>query len=204
MMVIKKVFTILFVVLLGCNLDEEPKEFKLEKKRIHYSLSDSGYVQKSFLSPNGRLEKVIISKNDVGSRKLNDSLNLSLNFFKKGSRDGTVIEYFKSGIKKREIYYENDEMVMFRDYFQNGALFIELDQKKGVTKGWYEGGQIHGITDRNGGDVCFYKNGLKRFEGKLYDDLRIGKWQFWDSTGVLQKEIRYENGTPMDSVIFPN
>jgi hypothetical protein len=48
----------------------------------------------------------------------------------------------------------------------------------------------------NGNYVSYYKNGIKKSEGKFQLNNRIGEWDIWDSTGKLRVKRMYEN--PLD------
>src|SRR5437762_2703868 len=68
--------------------------------------------------------------------------------------------------------------------FQNQQVKAEYHTKGGLFDGKY---------------VSYYANGQEKAEGNFKENLRVGKWDVWDSTGkihaqhVFQKEVLKRN-----------
>jgi antitoxin component YwqK of YwqJK toxin-antitoxin module len=101
--------------------------------------------------------------------------------------------YHKKGgelVLDREIvYYENKQKKMEGEY-------KDL-QRDGQWKAWYEEGTIWSEGEykngkRNGLGIAYHENGKKYIEGMYRDDTRVGAWRFYDSTGVLIKEVNFD------------
>jgi antitoxin component YwqK of YwqJK toxin-antitoxin module len=101
--------------------------------------------------------------------------------------------YDKKGgelVLEREIvYYENKQKKM-------DGTFRE-DQRDGKWKAWYENGNLWSEGEykdgkRNGPGIAYHENGKKYIEGMYRDDSRVGPWKFYDTTGVLLKEVNFD------------
>ena len=101
--------------------------------------------------------------------------------------------YHKKGgelVLEREIvYYENKQKKM-------DGTFRE-DQRDGKWKAWYENGNLWSEGEykdgkRNGPGIAYHENGKKYIEGMYRDDSRVGPWKFYDTTGVLLKEVNLD------------
>jgi antitoxin component YwqK of YwqJK toxin-antitoxin module len=45
---------------------------------------------------------------------------------------------------------------------------------------------------RNGMGIAYHTNGKKYIEGNYQNDVRVGAWRFYDTTGVLIKEVNFD------------
>jgi len=101
--------------------------------------------------------------------------------------------YTKKGsqliLNREVIYYENKQKKMEGTY--------KADQRDGQWKAWYENGLLWSEGEykdgkRNGTGVAYHENGKKYIEGMYRDDARVGAWRFYDTTGVLLKEVNFD------------
>jgi antitoxin component YwqK of YwqJK toxin-antitoxin module len=105
-----------------------------------------------------------------------------------------VVKYYhkKSGnlvLDREVVYYENKQKKM-------EGTYNDL-QRDGQWKAWYENGTIWSEGEykngkRNGMGIAYHENGKKYIEGLYRDDKRIGAWRFYDTTGVLLKEVNFD------------
>lgn len=105
-----------------------------------------------------------------------------------------VVKYYhkKGGklILDREVmYYENKHKRLEGEY--------NNQQRDGLWKAWYENGTLWSEGEykdgkRNGGAISYHPNGGKYIEGKYLDDIRVGAWRFYDTTGVMTKEVDFD------------
>jgi len=105
-----------------------------------------------------------------------------------------VVKYFhkEAGnlvLDREVVYYENKQKKMEGEY---KAL-----QRNGQWKAWYENGTIWSEGEykdgkRNGMGTAYHENGKKYIEGLYRDDVRVGPWRFYDTTGVLTKEVNFD------------
>jgi antitoxin component YwqK of YwqJK toxin-antitoxin module len=124
------------------------------------------------------------------------------------------IGYFLNGNKEVDAYLENGVQ---KKWYDNGQLAIELNVKNGVYDGswkeWYTNGQIGIVSTRKNGKFFgekkeYYVDGkLKCFEnyaqGDSYGEIFEGIQQYFDSAGILLKELNYlpwENGAQKKQV----
>ena len=85
---------------------------------------------------------------------------------------------------------------------KQGRLRMEGDMKNGQREGiWtsydvrgkvksrneYHGNKLNGIT------TVFRENGAPMYTGQYHNDKESGLWQFYDASGALNKEVRYDS-----------
>ena len=94
-------------------------------------------------------------------------------------------------------------------YYNDSILWKTRTYKKGYLKqeiGYYPSGNIEYIGEnKNGlihGDfISYYPNGEVSIKGKLERGKYIGKWDYWDDDGSLNKTLIYNNeGVKIDSI----
>ncbi len=105
-----------------------------------------------------------------------------------------VVKYYhkKSGalvLDREVVYYENKQKKMEGAYKET--------QRDGQWKAWYENGTLWSEGEykdgkRNGMGTAYHENGKKYIEGLYRDDARVGAWRFYDTTGVLLKEVNFD------------
>lgn len=105
-----------------------------------------------------------------------------------------VVKYYqkKGGeleLNKETVYYENQQKKMEGSY--------KARVRDGMWKAWYEDGTIWSEGEykdgkRDGLGIAYHENGKKYIEGMYRDDVRVGLWRFFDSTGVMVKEVNFD------------
>lgn len=105
-----------------------------------------------------------------------------------------IVKYYhkKAGnliLDREVVYYENKQEKMDGEYINQ--------QRNGPWKAWYENGTLwsEGVYKdgkRNGMGIAYHENGKKYIEGMYRDDIRVGAWRFYDTTGVLIKEVNFD------------
>jgi antitoxin component YwqK of YwqJK toxin-antitoxin module len=116
--------------------------------------------------------------------------------------NGLFLEFSSNGVIVRELEYDHDSLMVFRKFNSDGQKFFEIDSRNEITRTWHKNGQLHGVSPRNGQVESYYLSGQKEYTGEKQDHQRLGTWQYWDSLGVLLKEVKYEDGLAIDSVVF--
>ena len=101
--------------------------------------------------------------------------------------------YHKKGgeliLDREVVFYENKQKKMEGTYKQL--------QRDGQWKAWYENGTLWSQGEyrngkRNGLGIAYHENGKKYIEGMYRDDVRVGVWRFYDTTGVIIKEVNFD------------
>jgi len=69
---------------------------------------------------------------------------------------------------------------------------------------WYPSGTQAGLIEtvngqRHGRDIAWDGEGRKRAEGRRVDDLREGRWTFWDERGFVERSVDYAADKPLGS-----
>lgn len=132
----------------------------------------------------------------------------------------TMVAALVSGCSQKEVIeatYENGNPKIVKFYHNKGGklildrevLYYENKQKKiegeyhdqqrdGLWKAWYENGTLWSEAEykngkRNGPGSSYHKNGKKYIESMYRDDLRVGAWHFYDTTGVLTKQVDFDH-----------
>ena len=163
--------------------------------------------------PNGAKSSEVYYKNDMldGTYKVwyqNGNLEIERNYMA-GKQVGKFAEYYSNGIlsydgeldetgkqngtasvydydtkKYEQKDYKKGELIEIRSYNKKGEVFYKAS-KKGKKLDF----------------VAYYSNGNKRSEGVYLEDVRIGKWEYFDQYGNLESIENYENGYLSDSAV---
>lgn len=97
---------------------------------------------------------------------------------------------------------KGDSRVLYKEtgYYPDGQLRIKGkfrdNQRDGRWTYWYEDGNKWSEATfkagmRHGKSTVWHENGQKYYQGFFNMDERSGIWHFWDTAGVLVKEIDY-------------
>lgn len=121
------------------------------------------------------------------------------------SQKKVVEATYENGNPKVVKYYhkKGSDLVLDREvvYYENQQKKIEGEYKNqlryGKWKAWYENGTIWSEGEykngkRNGIGISYHENGKKYIEGMYLDDVRVGTWRFYDTTGVMTKEVDFD------------
>jgi antitoxin component YwqK of YwqJK toxin-antitoxin module len=123
-----------------------------------------------------------------------------------GCSQKEVIEAtYENGTPKVVKYYhrKGNDLLLAREvvYYENKQKKIEgeykNEQRNGLWKAWYKNGTIWSEGEykdgkRNGIGISYHENGKKYIEGMYQDDIRVGAWRFYDTTGILTKEVNFD------------
>jgi antitoxin component YwqK of YwqJK toxin-antitoxin module len=116
------------------------------------------------------------------------------------------IEFDEQGVKVvHKIRDRPNHLIVYTTFYSNGNKKFEINgiDKKVYT--WHESGQLSGESANTSGEHKeFNLNGELEVLGYIKEGRLDSTWQFWDSTGILKKEIIYVLGVPIDSVVFSN
>ena len=95
-------------------------------------------------------------------------------------------------------------------YYKDSIVFKTRTYKKGrlIKEVGYHlpGGELEYIGYRKNGHIhgdfeSYYTNGTKSIEGRLNEGLYVGKWNYWDDDGSLNKTLIYnKEGKKIDSI----
>jgi len=105
-----------------------------------------------------------------------------------------IVKYYhkKAGnlvLDQEVMYYENKQIKIDGEY--------KDQERDGKWKAWYENGNLwsegeYKAGKRNGKGIAYHENGKKYIEGMYRDDIRVGVWHFYDTTGVLIEEVNFD------------
>ncbi len=120
-------------------------------------------------------------------------------------KEGSILEWYPNGVKKRELYYVNDHLdgVQY-EWAPNDHLISEINYKSGELEGMYQTWHDNYIPKEN----AFYKNGKILGEhSKWYYDGRVqlqenyneegkqdGKFLEYYEDGSLKNKGKFKNG----------
>ncbi len=121
------------------------------------------------------------------SKKLRPSGSLyAQGEYKNGSRDGTWVGYYPSGIKRTEFAFNEEKMVGAEiDYDAFGTKKSVKNRKAGELDGLYQ---------------TFYSNGQVEEEGWYVQGQKQQEWRSYYSNGVMSTRSFYLNGSLRDTV----
>ncbi len=131
---------------------------------------------------------------------------LKQRFFKRGDLiDSAVTEYFESGAIKSLVEFDRGQQSgSSRFYYETGELRKQSTFVNGVEedsmKFFYKNGKLEEVSimihgKKEGMARGFFQDGVKRFKGEMKNDLKVGKWIFYDSSGSVDRAIYYSNDT---------
>jgi antitoxin component YwqK of YwqJK toxin-antitoxin module len=105
-----------------------------------------------------------------------------------------IVRYYKGEAKDKvllkEVCYYPNKKIQYEGEFDN-------NQRNGKWIYWYDNGNkwSEGFLKKeinDGKRTVWYENGQKRYEGTYKDGKEVGKWEFFDETGKLIKEIDFD------------
>ncbi len=121
------------------------------------------------------------------------------------NRKEVVESSYENGTPKVVKYYHKigGKLVLDREvmYYENKQKRIEGEYnnqlRNGIWKAWYENGTIWSVGEykdgkRNGEGISYHPNGKIYIEGMYRNDTRVGPWRFYDTAGVLTKEVDFD------------
>lgn len=123
--------------------------------------------------------------------------------YKNGNPKSVKYYHKKAGqlvLDREEIFYENKQKRIEGEYLN--------ELRTGLWKAWYENGKVWSEGEykdgkRNGIGISYHPNGEKYIDGKYQNDIRVGTWKFYDTSGMLTKEVNFDlvpNTREIDSV----
>jgi antitoxin component YwqK of YwqJK toxin-antitoxin module len=144
------------------------------------------------------------------------------NYFPNGNleRDFKAIDLYRSQVKifyengqlKSQVKYIEGEIQEWTDYYENGQIEMTEEKTKSCTyhtfaRTYYSDGKAKKaleLADKKKLTYTyseFHSNGQKKVEGtkqfkdELGDYINIGVWKYFDTSGNLTKEEKFDNGT---------
>ena len=124
--------------------------------------------------------------------------------YKNGKKHGKWLEWYSSGMIKKEEVYCQDKLVSQVNYkrditeetiYKDGKLFTAKEYKDGiiVTEKTYEGGKLIKA-------LWFYPDGKISDERGYKDAKKHGKWVHWDRNGEKRSETIYQDGKIVEKI----
>lgn len=114
-------------------------------------------------------------------------------------------QYYPSGevLVSREYIVDNADTVYIYEkvFYQDGVIKVEgalkEDKREGEWKSFYTDGKPWSITEFQNGELdgltkTFYMNGQLRYDGYYKVGDKVGNWHWYDSTGILNKEVDFD------------
>ena len=110
------------------------------------------------------------------------------------------------GLKKDENYLSNGLIDSSFLFYPNGMVYMITKVGKysnhAIMLQYYENGQLKQEFEEFGNRIGYYENGNKKFMNYADINRNDSLRQFWDIEGKLVKEVNYENGLAIDSIIY--
>lgn len=108
------------------------------------------------------------------------------------AQDTTITTYWENGSIKTE-WKGTKEKIEF------DRIFGGIDD--GITKEWYENGQLRSIIayhkgKKHGTWEAWHSNGKKWVEQRFEMDQPVGSWQIWNEKGNEMAKVTFYNGMP--------
>ncbi|MBN4061596.1 hypothetical protein JYU20_00175 [Bacteroidales bacterium AH-315-I05] len=127
-------------------------------------------------------------------------------YMENGNLDDTTFVY-EYGILTKGRVYEDNEVIKLLTFHPNSQVESELNYKQrepiGKWYGWYETGELElEVKITNGPWLEYYKSGKKKVAGQSQNGRKNGVFKCFNEQGGLLKEITYEKGVAIDSVLY--
>ncbi len=104
--------------------------------------------------------------------------------FNMGKRNGKSVRFYSNGDTSQITTYQNGmKHGIFKQYFSNGKLKILAQYQK---------------NELDGHVTIFAPNGRKEVEGLYRDNLRQGKWLYYEGINDTAQVMEYKNGEPLN------
>ncbi|HSW67258.1 MAG TPA: hypothetical protein VLH16_01620 [Bacteroidales bacterium] len=121
-----------------------------------------------------------------------------------GRIEKEVVHAYPDGTPELKHWFriKGDAKILYKEtgYYPDGQLRIKGkfrdNQREGRWTYWHDNGNkwseaTFKAGTRHGKSTVWHENGEKYYEGFFGMDERTGTWRFWDTAGVLMKEIDY-------------
>lgn len=101
---------------------------------------------------------------------------------------------------KVRFFDKNNQCVYEKDYYENGALFMEGDIKDDLREGewtsYFQDGKIQSKGSfekdiRTGKSLIYYGNGNLWMEGNYKEGRRVGQWIYYDEQGYETQRVDF-------------
>lgn len=112
-----------------------------------------------------------------------------------------VTKTYDNGQPAKVGYFDkNNQCVHEKDYYENGALFMEGDIKDNLREGewvsYFQDGKIQskGFFEkdvRTGMSLVYYENGNLWMEGNYREGKRVGQWIYYDEQGYETQRVDF-------------
>jgi antitoxin component YwqK of YwqJK toxin-antitoxin module len=122
---------------------------------------------------------------------LNNPISKIHNFI----RNGHYSSFYRNGNKKHEAFYINDKVQgISKGWYENGQLeYCYLYENGQFLEGetWFESGQLKSKSDNRGScGICYYASGNVRNQSELTEDNKIYFQQGWYENGVKEYDVK--------------
>jgi antitoxin component YwqK of YwqJK toxin-antitoxin module len=130
----------------------------------------------------------------------------SVGVYYNGKSQGPCSIYDKSGVKIRDVYYNQNIPYLVSDFYPNGSLKCTYDVKNGKANGmfmsFYPNGQLnlkvpYENDKPHGLEESYTQDGHLISEINFYEGIRHGSCTYYDSNGDLVDIYIYSNGEPV-------
>lgn len=129
---------------------------------------------------------------------------ISTYFVKKGEKDGTQVDFYKSGKPKLHISWQEGIIQgVVKTWYENGSIEsqkeIVQNKKNGLATVWYENGQLMLAEEYENEKLIkgeYFRMGEKLPASKIENGKGIAT--LFDAKGHFTKKINYSEGKPLD------
>lgn len=123
-----------------------------------------------------------------------------------------VKTYYESGQMKSQVKYNEGAVQEWTDYYENGQMEMSEEKTKSCTyhtfvRFYYQDGKpmkLMELTDKKKFMYTYTEyypsgkikvEGTKQYKEELGDYVNMGTWKYYDESGSVTKEERFDNGT---------
>lgn len=106
----------------------------------------------------------------------NQNRQLAQCVYRKGVPDGETRFFYPDGVVLAQVDYEDGKIKLYKEFFQDGTLKMEMEYNRGV---------------RHGEVRFYYSTGHLLGEGKYRKGRRTGTWKYYRVTGELERKMKF-------------
>jgi len=202
------IIVFVLIYLKGFSQNEISKamiEFDKQISSYNVSKIDTEYFEKKtikniFYYDAESVNRKVISYYETGE------LESIFNRNEHGNMNGLILEFFKSSKLKSHSVFNNGIGITY-DYYKDGRIKNYYQSSEigytGYSSSYCSEGELYSEIFHDSLDYIqegYHCNGNLRFKGRIINnELKEGKWEYWNKEGVLIKEETWDKGELIDT-----
>jgi antitoxin component YwqK of YwqJK toxin-antitoxin module len=204
----KRLLTILCLVLLVSCSNEVPDEELVERQGITYEVNSTTPFTGISISDYSNIERGVSRegfKNGLATGFKESFTQEGVlkyrydSYIEDGERAVVSEYYYPNGqLEDRTHYFskkgEVDSLISNESYYENGQLWYKTNNLTGHGESYHRNGQLACGPLDNNISICYHPNGELKEKGMILNREKTGLWESFDENGNPTKTERYKDG----------